>query len=524
MLTGECVVGGGGYTFEFDDWGLSVQIGLAVVVFWVILEIAFIMVLNYVLLPHLHKLKQPVPYHGDIVHMMKRTLDQVTVLHSYTFKMFVEGFCNAARYEDVCVNNFRSFLSWLMFHKHLTDLDNEEQGKLENIVEYAHKQHPHSHMLKPGFNNSVTHCRMTLEPLPVVHRPLLLYLMANVAEAISYTLFLQGAGFQRFEVDGMKYWYKEQGSRNCSGNSGTCSDGTEPMLFMHGISTGWMLYLPLVKALGSGRTMILLDLDAIKIKSLSFDMPTPERYADRVRKILARHDIARASIVGHSFGSITAGWVVRFLPEKVSHITLIDPVALLLGLPNVAYSFLYRKPSTLIEWIIHLTAARELTISYSLRRHFYWYNNNLWLEDVPAHIGIVVGVSSNDEIISGAAVHEYSNNCRSQRLQLREQYRSDTVAPSTPQVGADVGKNAATTPKRVTRSMSGNKEQASEGGLALQGTTPDDAQTADGCHPVAMIETVLWEGYSHGQILIPTATQRKFVQMVHASEKAGTSG
>lgn len=58
--------------------------------------------------------------------------------------------------------------------------------------------------------------------------------------------------------------------------------------------------------------------------------------------VLEKHKLIRVSLVGHSFGSITAGWFVKRYPSAVSHLTLIDPVSLLLALPDVAHKFLYR--------------------------------------------------------------------------------------------------------------------------------------------------------------------------------------
>jgi hypothetical protein len=128
----------------------------------------------------------------------------------------------------------------------------------------------------------------------------------------------------------------------------------------------------------------------------------------------------------------------------------------------VAYNFLYRKPSTVTEWIIYLAAAREITISNMLFRNFSWYRNILWLEDVPADIGVVIGVASKDEITSPYAIFEYINNCRELRV---EKLRADPAAN------------------------------------------------------VAMIEGVMWDGYSHGQILLGGEKHREFVRLVSNSEK-----
>eukprot|EP01037_Dinobryon_pediforme_P046687 gene46687-60143_t len=136
-------------------------------------------------------------------------------------------------------------------------------------------------------------------------------------------------------------------------------------------------------------------------------MPTPNSFCADVMEILSRHGFETVSVVGHSFGSITSGWFVTRYPQAVSHLTLVDPVSLLLALPDVAHKFLYRSPKTFMEWIIYLLASQEITVSHALRRHFWWYNNVLWLEDLPANIGVVVGVSGKDDINNAAAIFEY---------------------------------------------------------------------------------------------------------------------
>lgn len=114
------------------------------------------------------------------------------------------------------------------------------------------------------------------------------------------------------------------------------------MLFLHGISPGWALYMKFVHTLCGKRTTILVDLDAIKIKSLTFHMPSPDAFCANIMDVLVRHGVKKVSVVGHSFGTITSGWFVTRYPHAVSHLTLVDPVSLLLALPDVAYKFLYR--------------------------------------------------------------------------------------------------------------------------------------------------------------------------------------
>ena len=168
-------------------------------------------------------------------------------------------------------------------------------------------------------------------------------------------------------------------------------------------------------------------MECIKINSLNFEMPTAEYYSNAVQKVLDRHHVDKVNVFGHSFGTITAGWFIKNYPSYVSHVTLIDPVSLLLAHPETAFNFLYREPSTLIEWCIYLVAAQEITIAYSLRRNFWWYKNILWLEDIPSNIGVHVSLAGNDEVACAHTIRDYAEVCNTSRQTQKESRSDDTV-------------------------------------------------------------------------------------------------
>lgn len=159
-------------------------------------------------------------------------------------------------------------------------------------------------------------------------------------------------------------------------------------------------------------------------------------------------------------------------PELVCNITLIDPVSLLLALPDVAYNFLYRKPSTMMEYIIYFTASREITISHTLHRNFWWYNNVLWLEDVDPSVGVVVALSGQDEILNAETVREYVQICRRKRL---SKFHDNACHSET------VGLAAAA--------------------------------------PIAPITEIFWPGFSHGEFCLYPASQRDLVASIVHNEK-----
>lgn len=249
---------------------------------------------------------------------------------------------------------------------------------------------------EPGHNPNVRHVHMTLEPLHTLHRPLLLYILVGIKNSLC-NFFLLAMGYQRHVLNGISYWYRPA----------ITAERHLPTVFFHGITTGWAPYVLLVNHLKDHRAVFLIDLDAIKIHSLCFDMPTPEDFCATVKSILDKHNTSRVNIVGHSFGTITSGWFVRAYPRYVAHMSLIDPVSLLLSYPDVAYNFLYRSPSTVMQWLLYLAAASELTVATALRRNFWWYRNELWLEDVHPAIGVHVSLAGKDEICHSPLVQEY---------------------------------------------------------------------------------------------------------------------
>ena len=111
---------------------------------------------------------------------------------------------------------------------------------------------------------------------------------------------------------------------------------------------------------------------------------------------------------------------------------LLDPVSILLSEPDVVVNFLYGRTadrilgdggggdggddqdqygtdnSSILDTInrlkIKILASSEIGIEYYLRRHFAWYNSELWLGDVPESIDVSVYIAEKDEIIEARKV------------------------------------------------------------------------------------------------------------------------
>ena len=84
--------------------------------------------------------------------------------------------------------------------------------------------------------------------------------------------------------------------------------------------------------------MILYENDSVKWNWITFEVPEPELVCQNVVDILQRHSIAKVSIISHSWGTFLAGWIARLKPHLVSHLTLVEPIAMNVELFETTFS------------------------------------------------------------------------------------------------------------------------------------------------------------------------------------------
>ena len=131
-----------------------------------------------------------------------------------------------------------------------------------------------------------------------------------------------------------------------------------------------------------------------------------------------------------------------------------------------------------MEYLIFYAASREVTVAHTLHRHFWWYNNILWLEDIPKSIGIVVALSGRDEILNPTAIAEYVLFCKKNRSQ-----------PSVTDQSESTLRNSAD--------------------LALR---PSSLK-------LAPMRELFWDKFSHGQFLLHKSAQSELIAAIALNEK-----
>jgi hypothetical protein len=342
----------------------------------------------------------------------------------------------------------RRFLAWGFFG---VDEDDDvhfgpaDRERLQACVDYLHNE---LHVYGDDENPPLYIARrMTLEDVQPWHRPLLVYILVYVLRTVVADLILRGAGFRPVTSrTGLRGWV-----RTATANGGTKDDDSSstPLVFFHGIApAAILLYLPLVLLGLRAPNCLLVENPNISC-TLSFDALSEDDTVRGVRELVGRYfggsdngqkrDVP-VVLAGHSFGSCPITWILNDNKDNnnnndgkehnednndnchakliVRDVLLLDPVTILLSESDVMINFLYAHEKDNNFDKIRMVASSELFTEYYLRRHFAWYNSELWLDDHGSGSGpgsnnqtektkIFVGLAADDEIVNAAKVHRH---------------------------------------------------------------------------------------------------------------------
>jgi pimeloyl-ACP methyl ester carboxylesterase len=113
-------------------------------------------------------------------------------------------------------------------------------------------------------------------------------------------------------------------------------------------------------------------------------------------------------LVSHSYGTVITTHLLKTpsIAKRVGPVVLIDPVSILLHLPDVAYNFTRRQPQRANEHQLYYFASMDMGVSHTLSRHFFWNENVLWRKDF-ANRKVTVSLGGRDLIVDTESVGKY---------------------------------------------------------------------------------------------------------------------
>lgn len=396
-------------------------------------ELVFYIILY---LPHLDRLKHDAKHPAPLDPQKRQELFEKCSANIPDPESYIRLWFHGAPLDDIKRDNIAEFILWAFFDREGTDGDGPIQGpgpdddditaELDYYVLLTEKLL--GRPIPPG-RGPATCLRLTIDKVEQRYRSLLWYVIVSGIDLTTH-LCLARDGFRYYgplarktlsvfpprlqavptllPFPGAKrytsasgeigFWYRPHTAKNA-----------RPVVFIHGIGVGLWPYTPFLNEIGRPTGSKGNDDDQIGVIALEI-LPISTRLTDTPlrREDFINHlgTILSANapewlengfvLVSHSYGSVLTTHIIRDpdLAPYVKGVVLIDPVTLLLHLPDVAYNFTRRPPQMANEWQLWFFASMDVGVAEGLGRHFFWRENQIWKEEL-VNSNVAPGKGSN---------------------------------------------------------------------------------------------------------------------------------
>lgn len=310
---------------------------------------------------------------------------------------FVVGWFYDAPLATIAREDVENWLAWGCFSTTWEKLVPESRAEALTVLDLIQERLKYRFPARKPGQEPVACMRFTIEPMEWTHKPLMFYAVCQGLLGGLGTLSMWNEGFSRHRTGVFDYWVRmpetEEGRKRT------------PIVFVHGIGVGLVMYLTLIKALmKQDCPIICLELPFIS-SNIAPNVPSISEQVSSIDAICERWGLTKAMFVGHSYGSVILSWMAQHLPSRVAGLTFIDPVVMMLNLKNILFNFLYKHDG---DGKISDLIGTELHINNALRRNFWWYRNIVWASDLQRRkLPSLVCLSEKDEIVPSSAVKRH---------------------------------------------------------------------------------------------------------------------
>lgn len=352
------------------------------------------------------------------------------------FREHLRAWFYSAPFSEIRHGNIASWLSWSLYAQPYEELlaernsrsgdstesDSSDDGsvhytehdKLSFVVDCVRLVEARVGCAFPaGINTKVKEIRLTLDPVKVTSRPLLLYLFVMCMQKLAIS---RAQGFTEYKDGDTRYLLRMPKGWT---PDPTC-EATRPLLFIHGLGMGVAQYSGCLSYLGvspdlARRPVCVLIQPAISMSF--FDRaylrpPTKEESTKGLLRMCQRwgFDKSKLTVLSHSNGSIVHGWLVKTYPGLVVRSAFVDPVCFCLWEGSVCVNFLYKHSRTPIDYLMRYFVSRELGVAFVLQRSFQWSSNLLFPSQIPnfkSKYHVAFFLAGADQIVDTARVHRH---------------------------------------------------------------------------------------------------------------------
>ncbi|KAL6816635.1 Alpha/Beta hydrolase protein [Trichoderma sp. SZMC 28015] len=369
------------------------------------LILAEILFFCFIYLPYMHQLNRKAVHPTPLTSEERWALFNQCLANVQSMEVYLRWWFLGAEIKDIRRDNLRDFLLWGFFDQAGEDVESNgghSEADARDLDSFITKiEERLGHPLRDG-RGTAKCIRLTLDDVEVTYRSLTWYLVIYLVDQAAH-LALSWNGFKfygrgpvaalatfpprpqeiftsrRSRAPQLSYWYRPHASKDCN-----------PVVFFHGIGVGLWTYVDFLanihaaKDVGGGQGIGVI---AVEILPVSFRLTSPPlgkaEFLRQMAKILEHHQWDKFTVTAHSYGSVQTTHMLhsQSLGHMITSVVLIDPVTVMLHLPDVAYNFTRRKPREANEWLLWYFASTDPGVARCLGRHFFWRENIIWKED-----------------------------------------------------------------------------------------------------------------------------------------------
>ncbi|KAI1179010.1 hypothetical protein F4777DRAFT_535276 [Nemania sp. FL0916] len=347
--------------------------------------------------PHNRRLKQaaehpPLQPRSERRALFQRCLDNTPDPAAYLRLWFL-----GADESEIQKENLHEFFSWAFLDKHPGNETAAEQKELDEYI--AETERRIGHRLQPGRGKAKS-LRLTLDDIDVQYRSVIWYLIVWGVDLITHIQLsrqefqyyaqprphssfvvpprLQSLFPEKRSISQLSYWYRPH----------TAKDKL-PLVFLHGIGIGLWPYTEYLSYLNEGRAeddqIGIIAIEYLPVSMRFTNAPlTREEFLSQITLLIDAHGWDQFALLGHSYGTALATSMLKSpeLNPRIQSVVLVDPISILLHLPDIAYNFTRRKPRRANEYLLWYFASTDPGAAHCLGRHFFWKDNIAWKEDL----------------------------------------------------------------------------------------------------------------------------------------------
>ncbi|KAK0725237.1 hypothetical protein B0H67DRAFT_479928 [Lasiosphaeris hirsuta] len=401
-------------------------------------------------LPHKARLRTIAKYPPPLTLEARAELFERCAVNVPDWERYLHLWFLGAPAAEIKRDNVRDFILWAFFDRSTPFTstkgnENEERPLVEAFLDRTEALR--GRKFAPGRGSAVP-LRLTIDAIPTAYRSVIWYAIVALVDLITSTfLFFAGFAWHPPSPDpstnsafpptatlralSAALPFPNAARRHVPSPSPSASIGywfrphrsttRFPVLFIHGIGVGLWPYTKFLTELAAspddGGDVGILALEILPVSTrLTSPLLTRTEFLSHLATILDAHPGWRDGfvLVSHSYGSVLTTHVLRSaeLAPRVRGVVMIDPVSVLLHLPDVAYNFTRRKPRTANQWQLWYFASMDVGVAEGLGRHFFWRESIIWREELVGAKGekkrkVVVCLSGRDLIVDAKTVARY---------------------------------------------------------------------------------------------------------------------